>query len=372
MPRVETTVETEPSCGDASCVICGANRITINDEYFARIRRERDAADRARLVAQRRAQREREKLASLNVANDEDIPRGASIGCTCEACKYKKGEASAIRRDVIHEYSYMPRLNFMSVPDDKYDYFLGIELETDDHNREVDSSEAASIRLPKRMWYPKHDGSVTGPEFVSHPATLSYWQAMRPKLQEMFDTLRHAGYSSHNGGHCGMHINISRKAFDKNGVRSADHIFRFLTLLTHSTEWSLTMSQRTFNQMQSWATMHGYTTPEERRRMAEQMARPGGSNGLGHGSMLGTPHDGDRFEFRLPRGTLRLDRFFMKMQWTVAMIEYTRTNKAMRNMTPKKFMQWVVETQANEYPDLVEFINEKFAATPTEAVGEQG
>jgi hypothetical protein len=64
-----------------------------------------------------------------------------------------------------------------------------------------------------------------------------------------------------------------------------------------------------------------------------------------------------RVEFRLPRGTLRVDRFFKNLQWTVAMVEYTRTAEVLESR-PKAFMDWTV-TKGREYPDLVAFLMER-------------
>lgn len=361
MPSTPLVDEIDPlNCGNVDCDICGENRPQLDSEYFAALRAERLRQARVAERAAARRRREADRLRDINVADDEDVKRGVTVDCPCEACKFKKGEPSDIRRGVIHQYSYRPSiLNFNRTPDDPYGYFLGVELETDNHNDEMDSAYAADMARPKRLWFPKHDGSVSGPEFVSHPSTLTYWRRNRAKLQEMFEGLLHAGYSSHNGGHCGMHVNISRTAFE-----SADHIYRFLTLLTHSKEWALTMSQRTHRQMESWARMEDYDTDEKRRRIAN--ASFGGSNGLGHATLFGTPSDGGRFEFRLPRGTLNINRFFMKLEWTVAMIEYTRSTKAKAKMTPKKFMEWVLTEKATDFPDLVSYINEKFGVAEVE------
>jgi hypothetical protein len=291
-------------------------------------------------------------------SREEDNAANDTLSCGCESCKMARFEGTTLKRAVVHSYSYAPaRWKMHKGAADRYKrnlYYLGVELETTKQNyRSASKNIAADMRLPKRFWVAKNDSSVTGPEFASHPATLAFWHSKQAELDEMFKMLRHGGYRSHDGGKAGMHVNISRDAF-----ADARHLYRFLTLLHVDTNWSLVMSQRTSSQASQWANLGEHNDVVARRRHATGSFNR--SYYCNRYSALNAPAGESRFEFRLPRGTLRLDRFYKNLEFTVGMIEYTRDNKV-RDCSPAPFMKWV-ETKATEYPNLNSFINEKFAA----------
>ena len=321
--------------------------------------------------------------------------------CRCEACKIVKprmGEYTKLKRARIHNYTYKPRAwKPQFVKNDPMKYYLGVELETDNYSSRgetdnygrrigakysvVDDGVAADMRLPKRLWIPKTDSSVTGPEFVSQPATMTYWTSKRKQLDMMFKMLLHAGYRSHDNDQAGMHINISLSAFD-----DSDHLYKFITLVHFSPVWARRMAQRTNESMNTWAKVDLGASQEIRRQLSKwakqervsrflpprvgqaywqnnpnpnYVSRPSVNRYTALNIPGGFYTDGPegRVEFRLPRGTLRVDRFFKNLQWTVAMVEYTRTAEVLESR-PKAFMDWTV-TKGREYPDLVAFLMER-------------
>lgn len=298
--------------------------------------------------------------------------------CQCETCKLRRFEDSAIRDAVVHNYSYNPRRwNLNAVRNDPFDYYLGVELETDNYRLDangdrvrarVTNRQAVSMARPARLWLAKADGSVSGPEFVSHPATLTYWHSKADKLAEMFRMLVHGGMRSHDNNKAGMHISISKNAFE-----DQRHLFRFLTLIHGNAEWSLKMSQRTRSSAEQWASIN-YLADDAMREEevirimpTEEQRRTRGYYQLGSSHRYqaincpsGGIHSAGRFEFRLPRGTLRLDRFFKNLEWTVAMIEYTR-NTLVEHQKANLFMRWVLsKDQREQYPNLAKFLTERF------------
>lgn len=325
---------------------------------------------------------------------DEHLP--TDDNCGCEAHKLARFEDSKLRNAVIHSYSYSPTpWRLRSVKGEENPYYLGVELETDNYSsinprggmavtrRSMVATEvAADMRRPYNHWVPKHDSSVSGPEFASHPATLKWWRKNRARVAEMMQMLLHAGYRSHENDRCGMHINISRSAFE-----SAKHLYRFLTLIHANPRWSMRMAQRTEDSARQWAKLDARNVdeatcedlvqpPVERqeaivdwytgRTMTSRDGTPrmrtvrvSEWNGTGDRYVaLNAPYSEPRFEFRLPRGTLRVDRFFKNLEWTVGMIEFTRSCK-LKEATPRKFMAWAI-ANAKTYPDLVAFLKERF------------
>ncbi len=240
-------------------------------------------------------------------------------------------------------------------------YYIGIELETKAPGRydptpaplSGRNAFAADMRRPKNHWVAKHDGSVSGPEFASQPATLAWWYAHRADVTDMFTMLLHAGYRSHEGDTAGMHVNVSHCAF-----ASAEHVSRFCALLASNTQWALRMSQRTEKSMRDWARIDGYKDAYHRDRWADRAFNENHSAD-GRYVALNVP-DENRFEFRLPRGTLRVDRFYKNIEWTTSMIEYTR-HADEAACTPPLYMASILRDKA--YPDLRAFIVDRFQAS---------
>lgn len=352
--------------------------------------------------------------------NDEAPVSAAATACACEVCKKKKGLPNGVRSRRIHEYSSTPRGGWVArrtaaesragstaptfgieletmepssewvtdLPDRPYVDMLPMDPTPADLARQaqqreryaewharnavhlvreekriraagkITADEAVSLAAPRGMWHAKHDGSVTGPEFASQPATLAYWRASRPHLTSMFKTLLHGGMRSHDGDRCGLHINIGTDAFYPEGEYTPDygHLLRFATLIGANERWAIRMSQRTRNSSRSWADFHNIESEYGRERWASRLAADGVGND-DHCSALNSSHRG-RIEFRLPRGTLRVDRFYAKLEWVASMIEYTRHETFVT--TPAAYMRWVME--GNEYPELKAYIAERFDA----------
>ena len=278
--------------------------------------------------------------------------------CSCESCKMRRFEGSKLRGAIVHGYSFKPHAwRLMSARDDPFAYHMGVELETDStpasHGQ---NGLAADMRRPKGFWVAKSDGSVSGPEFASHPATLTWWHDHSSHLEEMFKMLVHAGYRSHDGGHAGMHVNISRTAFG-----SASHLYRFMYLIHYSARWSLLMSQRSSGQASQWAALDRWRTAQDIEYAAGVAYDEDRNDYSQKYTSVHTPYREKRVEFRLPRGTLRLDRFMKNLEWTAGMVEFTRGSS--RLATPEQFMEWARAPAAiGTYDNLVMFLDEKSVA----------
>lgn len=323
----------------------------------------------------RRAQeRVNEKINNISLpqyARSTDEPSHNTLTldakCTCfahKAIKIKSKYGHVPMIDTVN-YSYKPYWQLHRAKKEIFGpptyYYLGVELETDNYTvlnsggirySPIQRNEANAMAMPEEFWVPKEDSSISGTEFVSMPATLAWWREHRNDLKKMFTALLHAGYRSHDNNACGMHINISPQAFE-----NAQHLYRMLTLLHIDLRWSLIMSQRRVDGMHSYYRPHDGTKPRYRMRAAEEAMKHGYTSLVDKHSILSFP-DGQRFEFRLPRGTLRLDRFYKNLEWTVAMIEYTR-NAKLRDSRPKKFMAWVRQNWIR-FPTLHRYIKERF------------
>lgn len=371
---------------------------------------------------------------------EEHVSAAEKAVCTCDPCKRKKGLPHAVHSGVIHSYSSRPTMGWAvrrttaELADGSTAPTFGIELETSvpdvsvrplpgepmrprrvygdegytdaelaanlaardahdewytrnelyrtkqyaklDAEQNLTADEAVSTALPRGLWHAKHDGSVSGPEFASHPATLAYWRLARPHVTAMMKALLHGGMRSHDGDTCGLHVNIGTDAFTahrtvqrtmwdgivveeqrKDVDATAAHLERFARLVTMNPRWSTRMSQRTHSSVSHWSPITGYLDADyNRERWARDIAQHG-SAGQNRYCVLNAENEG-RVEFRLPRGTLRVDRFYAKLEWTAAMVEYTRDGDNAVQISA--FMRWC--DKSGEYPALVSFMRERFSA----------
>lgn len=343
---------------------------------------------------------------------EENVTREAFAHCDplCEPCKRKKGLPNTIHQGEIMDYTSRPtggwRARRLPGDADSRRPTFGVELETDAptfhahdipgrpnieylpmdaspervaeytqqrrdslewqqrnvaaHRRQqrawdaaghINAWESVSLMAPRGLWWPKYDGSVSGPEFASQPATLAYWRspAVRAQITGMYKALLHGGLRSHDGDHCGLHVNIGTTGFD-----TKDHLYRFATLVTLNPRWSTRMSQRTNSSVSHWSPFNPMTDANWRSEWANQVFRHGYASQNRY-CVLNASNEG-RIEFRLPRGTLRIDRFYAKLEWTASMVEYARDPESVIQISA--YMKWA--RQSGEYPALTEYMLERF------------
>lgn len=305
--------------------------------------------------------------AAPTIPMTEEVISDIEANCGCETCKMRRAESHKLRNAVVHHYGYKPRggWRLQSTANDPDDYYLGVELETDNFYRDgrgvmqrssVSNGYAADMRRPKRLWQASRDGSVSGPEFASHPATLRYWHSKKADLGLMMKMLLHAGFRSHDNDKAGMHVSVSRSAFT-----DSQHFYRFLRLIHGNAAFMLKMSQRTRASMSNWARLG---EDDNRCLLASENIFATGrwvSNYFSGGRYTavnmcaGEP----RVEFRLPRGTLRLDRFYKNIEWVHSMVEFSR-NEGIDMMTADHYTAYVMNNR-DLYGNLAAFMTERRA-----------
>jgi hypothetical protein len=168
------------------------------------------------------------------------------FGNECPACGYHGGSGSGEFGSLeMYSYSYKPEPRFHRWdgtqihtswernPHDDPDHdriYMGVEMETNvpgerDKKRGGGTVIAQSVLMSDYGFlYAKSDCTVSGPELVSHPATLAahrqLWDLF-PWRELVFDH----GWSGWRGSNAGIHIHIDRKAFT-----SRAHLARFQML----------------------------------------------------------------------------------------------------------------------------------------------
>lgn len=269
-----------------------------------------------------------------------------------EPCEYSDSR-------LIHDYSYKPDPVFRYTEADgdlsrrnarQGKVFMGFELEVEAPSGEYRENGATLVcdELGEDYIYLKNDGSLNnGFEIVSHPATLAFHKTR--KFEVLTQLAQEHNYRSWNAGTCGLHVHISRTAFD-----SPSHIWKFAHLVANNKREMVKLAGR---ESDRWATFDGIRSTIG--------AKAKGATYVNRYEALNFQNS-NTIELRFFRGTLSIPRVFSALELTDAMTEYTRTltaNDVIRGgLEFAKFAEWASDRP--QYPNLTSFLV-KFDLIPT-------
>ncbi len=266
---------------------------------------------------------------------------------------------STIENSPIHDYYFKPYPIFYG---DGPRYF-GVELEIDDGG-ECDSSAEALMDVAnqsKTLVYCKHDGSLDdGFEIVTHPMSLEYQLHEMPWPEVLAEAID-LGYLSHQAGTCGLHVHVSRRAFGDTLDAQDDAVTRVLYFVERHWAELLRFSCRTQRQLDQWAARYGY-----RDRPGEMMEHVKKGSGSRYTCVNLT--NCDTIEFRMFRGTLKLNTFIATLQ----MVNHICDAAIFLSDDELHDLSWSSFVSAIKEPELVQYLKERnlYVNEPVEAEGE--
>jgi len=234
--------------------------------------------------------------------------------------------------------------------------FIGIENETENNGARLQTNELAEMLMNQfegdDVIYLKEDGSLNdGFEIVSHPIAFNVWKT--GIIDEIFEMTKH-GLRSHETGTCGLHLSLSRGAFDRG------HLYRFSRLVYFNPHFVGKFSRRKLSRLLQWGNpFYSYAIGENPTDVRGSID---GSDykkhyfvncignalyttrslALNHrndrGTALNLPQN--RVEFRSPRGTLKKETFYANIEFAQSLFEFTQETSA-ENLKPFLFKKWV-------------------------------
>lgn len=203
--------------------------------------------------------------------------------------------------------------------------YFGIELETecDDEYSAQDMAGDLLDEIGREVISCKEDGSLSdgGCEIVTQPMTLKY-QYENDVWGCISTICRRHGATSHDNGDCGLHVHASRRYFNQaTGYRDTENIYAAIErmLQTHRSEW-MRFSRRSASSMSRWAEINDSCaygikdgdTPSEKRGKVTKYKDTGRYQALNLSNY-------DTIEFRMFRGTLRLESILASIEAVSAM-----------------------------------------------------
>lgn len=247
----------------------------------------------------------------------------------------------------IQDYYYKPEPIFYG----EGDRFFGVELEIDEAG-ESDAAAGEIMGIANRKFdhlYCKHDGSLNdGIELVSHPMTLSYHMDKMPWA----DVIKKAvdlGYLSHQCGTCGLHVHVNRSAFGKDRQEQEAVIAKILFFVENHWNEMLRFSRRTQYQMEQWAARYG------RKDDPKVFLDHAKSRSMSRYTCVNLTNF-DTIEFRMFRGTLKLNTFLATLQMVdrICDMAISLSDDELKNLTWSEFVtDFCVE------PELIRYLKER-------------
>ena len=251
------------------------------------------------------------------------------------------------RSHAIHDYSYKPTPIFYgSGP-----RYFGVELEIDCAGES--QNNARNIleigNADHEHIYCKHDGSLEdGFEIVSHPMSLAYHMDVMP-WAEVIEEAREMDYLSHQAGTCGLHIHVSRDAFGYDEREQEASIARVLFFFEKHWEELLKFSRRTRHQLEQWASRYGYQN--DPKKILDDAKH---KNGRGRYTAVNLTNR-DTIEFRMFRGTLKLNTFLATLQLVdrVCDVALSLSDEEIKEMS------WTTFVSGCGRPELIQYLKER-------------
>ncbi|SIC52359.1 Putative amidoligase enzyme [Mycobacteroides abscessus subsp. abscessus] len=233
------------------------------------------------------------------------------------------------RDERVHGYSYRP---YLFRPKGNYPShaLLGVELEVGGDQSDI-ADVVESIDPGEDHLYMKEDGSISGVEIVTHPMTLQW--ARQYQFAELLNRLRDEACYVDEG--YGLHIHVSRNAFQRGGKQSASHQMMWLLFMYRNVSDLEKLARRTSSQ---WAA---FVKP-----MPGELARKAQSIRSEPRYVAVNCNNEKTFELRFFMSTLDHVEFYAALEFADASVRYTHSialQDVLRGkaLTWRHFTEWV-------------------------------
>lgn len=266
---------------------------------------------------------------------------------------------------LLRDYCYRPPLRFWRMQDGLLQafthsqprtLFMGMELELEKATGGVEAflgnADEFSDAYPSFLWV-KSDGSLgsQGVELVTMPSTLSAFRKRFPFAaleQWRKDGARSYAYSS-----CGIHIHVSRSAFDP------PHMWRFVRFQLWNSQLCQLVAQREASSYAQW-TEGGAIQGNESDSLPDFIK---GKDANRNRYVAINFQNDQTVELRYFKGNITEASILAKLSYVDSLYRFTKqltyrdcASGALRNSSA--YLAWLAD---EEYPELIEFLREREA-----------
>jgi hypothetical protein len=191
------------------------------------------------------------------------------------------------------------------------------------------------------------DGDVEDEaEIVSHPATYDYLIQNKHLWRYIFES-RKFGARSYATNSCGIHIHLTRDYFTK------EHLHRFLTMVYNQPSFTYLISQRKYSELQRWGSLYKRDSGKPTKlNYADIKGRVDKRPYERYEAVNLT--NSNTIELRLFRGTLNEVSFWKNIEYTHALVEFTKVT-SFKKLTLKNFIKFI-GNKKDELPNLYKWL----------------
>ncbi|WP_302593556.1 amidoligase family protein [Faecalibaculum rodentium] len=213
------------------------------------------------------------------------------------------------------------------------DFTFGFELEVQRMSRESPNCEKMAAKLSRRfgkLFIYERDSSIgEGFEVISQPVTWRWFVENLEEFRDLLSMLEHNGYRSHDGNKCGLHVHIGRDSLhgvtkEGNDLVEQNVITNILFMLERFQEEFFKFSRRSSNTLTRWSKFRtDLVTLENGSRFIDKKLVSDSMRCQNRYCALNL-NNSKTIEFRLFRGTLRFETFFLTMNLVKNCIEQAK------------------------------------------------
>ncbi len=249
----------------------------------------------------------------------------------------------------IHNYSFKPNPTFFG----EGDLYMGVELEVDEGYHPKDA--ANSIKSDRV--YCKRDGSLgnNGIEIVTHPCTLEY-HTDSFGWNKIINSMLEYDYRSHDTDTCGLHIHVNKDFFGDYEQDKDYNISKILILSQRFWDKLVTFSRRRYGALDRWAKKSeiDFKKDDTKSTLARKVRDERYEDDRYKAVNL---QNSNTIEFRLFRGTLKLDTLIATLQFVDGLCRYAKKNEfdTVYSVSWKDF----VSDEVFNYPELRRYLAER-------------
>lgn len=262
----------------------------------------------------------------------EDYYRCSRCGdyCTEDVIEYHDGEyycPYCAPSDYLSDYHHTDAETFLNTGADKTQPYLGVELEVEFPDESSRANAAEYIRcndLYGSYYDCKEDGSLGeyGMEVVTQPATPAYHMSGYNQLMLSAGTIY--GATSHDNGHCGLHVHIDREYFVSTDIPYACDRAGFImdSIISANEPYIMLFTRRTYGKLNHWAQLLNMTPAKEPKTLNAKLADYRNAKYTRYQAV--NMENSDTIELRLFRGTLNPETYFATVEFAAALAYLTR------------------------------------------------
>ena len=239
--------------------------------------------------------------------------------------------------------------NFLSIFYGDSKCYFGVELEIDGAGRDSDNADEilAIANRDEEHIYIKSDGSLDdGMEIVTHPMSLDYHKQFQ--WDEIMKKAIYLSYRSHQTSTCGLHIHVNRDCLGDSREEQDETISKILYFVEHHWNELLKFSRRSEYAMNRWASRYGY---ENSARAILDKAKKGNNGRYAAVNLMNY----STIEFRMFRGTLKLNTFLATLELVNAIIDTALnfSEEELHKLSWSEFVSNITE------PELITYLKER-------------